>query len=148
MDPRHVRHRRLASGDASVPLRHGAGEDGFSVIQWVFMISLVMVLLAMVANVIALQYGGGAVRAAVDEGARVGAFLDGGRDQCEEHAMRVLRGDGGLLRGTLGDSLTVQCTPDGSVMRAIATGTFEWWLGGLPDVDFTIIGEAIIEEAP
>lgn len=112
------------------------------------MISLVMVLLALIANVIALQYGGGAVRAAVDEAARVGAFLGSGPDRCEEHAVRVLRGDGGLLRGTLGDGVSVNCAVVGEVMRATATGSFEWWLGGLPDVEYSIVGEAVIEVAP
>ena len=112
------------------------------------MIALVMVLLALVANVVALQYGGGAVRAAVDEGARVGAFLDSDAARCEAHATAVLRGDGGLLRGRLGDSITIDCEPVGDVMRATATGSFEWWLGGLPDVTFTIVAEATLELEP
>jgi hypothetical protein len=117
-------------------------------VQWAIMISLVMVFLAMITNVIAMQYGHGAIRAAVDEAARFGASLGNDTTLCEAKAEQVLRGPGGLLRGRLGDGVVVQCTESGGVMTATATGAFEWWAGGLPDVSFTLIGEAVVEEAP
>jgi len=112
------------------------------------LIAFTMVLLLMVANLVAMQYGQGAIRTAVDEGARHGAFLGNSELECEERATAVLRGDTGLLRGTLGDSIVLACAPDGTVMRATAVGTFDWWVGGLPPVTFTMIGEALIEVAP
>jgi hypothetical protein len=33
-------------------------------------------------------------------------------------------------------------------MRATASGSFEWWIGGLPDVDVEFVGEALIEPEP
>jgi hypothetical protein len=60
----------------------------------------------------------------------------------------MLRGDGGLLRGSLGDTITVDCAPVGALMRATASGSFEWWIGGLPDVDVEFVGEALIEPEP
>ena len=112
------------------------------------MISLAMVFLAMATNVIAMQYGHGAVRAAVDEAARYGASLGRDADGCEAKAEEILRGRGGLLRGRLGDGVVVRCSQSGGVMTATATGSFEWWAGGLPDVSFTLVGEAAVEEAP
>jgi hypothetical protein len=112
------------------------------------MISFTLVLLLGLVNLVAMQYGQGAIRTAVDEGARYGAFLGNSRDECESRAEDVLRGDSGLLRGTLGDTIVVQCEVDGELMRATATGTFDWWIGGLPSIDVRMIGEAVIEVAP
>ena len=112
------------------------------------MIALTLVLLLGVVNLVAMQYGQGAIRTAVDEAARFGAFLGSDELACEERAERVLHGDGGLLRGTLGDSIVVTCEIDGDVMRATATGTFDWWVGGLPSIGVVIVGEAVLEVAP
>lgn len=112
------------------------------------MVALTLVLLLGITNLVALQYGQGAIRTAVDEGARYGAFLGNGLAECEDRAETVLRGETGLLRGSIGDSIVVRCEVDGDLMRATATGTFEWWIGGLPDVDVNMVGEAVIEAAP
>ena len=112
------------------------------------MVALTLVLLLGVANLVAMQYGQGAIRTAVDEGARYGAFLGSSTIECEQRANSVLRGEHGLLRGTLGDSIVVRCEIDADVMKASATGTFDWWVGGLPAVQITMIGEAVIEAAP
>lgn len=116
--------------------------------QWAVMLALTIVLLLGVANLIAMQYGQGAIRTALDEGARYGAFLGNDWEDCEQRAENVLRGDSGLLRGTLGDSISVRCEAVGDLMQATATGSFDWWVGGLPAVDFTMVGEAVLEEAP
>jgi hypothetical protein len=123
----------------------GRAEDGFAAIQWVVMISFAMVLLLMIANVIAFQYGGGAIRAAVDEGARWGAALGRTADECAERADRILRGESGLLRGGLGESIVVTCGDAGGVMVARATGQFDWWVGGLPKIDIDIEGRSVVE---
>ncbi len=125
-----------------------AAEGGFSSVQWAVMLALTMVLLLGVVNLIAMQYGRGAVRTALDEGARYGAFLGNDWEDCERRAEMVLRGDTGLLRGTLGESIVVTCGVVGDVMQATAVGSFEWWVGGLPAVDFAMVGEAVLEEVP
>lgn len=112
------------------------------------MLALTMVLLLGLANLVAMQYGRGAIRTAVDEGARYGAFLGNGIDECVDRAEQVLRGDSGLLRGTMGDSISVACELDADVMRATATGTFDWWVGGLPPIDVQLVGEAVVEAGP
>jgi hypothetical protein len=111
------------------------------------MVSIAMVLLVLIANLIAFQYGAGAIRAAVDDGARWGSALGRGVEDCEVRAKDVLRGDSGLLRGGLGDSIAVACTSDGAVMAARATGRFEWWVGGLAGVDIDIEGRSVVEQS-
>lgn len=109
------------------------------------MVFIAMALLILVTNVIAFQYASGAVRTAVDEAARLGARLDGTVGQCEAHAAEVLRGPGGLLKGTMGDTIEFDCTIEGSVMVATASGQFEWWIGGVPSIDVDIQGRSVIE---
>ncbi|NND01602.1 MAG: hypothetical protein HKN91_02345 [Acidimicrobiia bacterium] len=109
------------------------------------MVLLAMALLILLTNVIAFQYGYGAVRTAVDEASRLGARLDGTIEQCEDHAEQVLRGRGGLLRGTMGDDIEFDCTVDGAAMVATATGQFEWWFGGAPSINLSIEGRSVIE---
>jgi len=106
---------------------------------------LAMTLLILLTNVIAIQYGYGAVRTAVDEASRLGARLDGTIEECEAHAEQVLRGRGGLLRGTMGDSIEFNCSVDGAVMVATATGEFEWWIGGVPSINLNVEGRSVIE---
>jgi hypothetical protein len=109
------------------------------------MVMIAMALLIMVTNAVAIQYAMGAVRTAVDEAARTGARLEGTPAECEEHAWNVLRGRGGLLRGTMGDSIVISCAAVGPVMVASATGEFEWWFGGAPGVVVDIVGRSVIE---
>jgi hypothetical protein len=109
------------------------------------MVIIAMALLIMVTNAVAIQYAMGAVRTAVDEAARTGARLAGTPADCAEHGTDVLRGRGGLLRGTMGDSIVISCAVDGPVMVASATGELEWWFGGVPAVSVDIIGRSVIE---
>lgn len=114
-------------------------------IQWVAMVFLAMALLILLTNVIAIQYASGAVRTAVDEAARLGARLDGTIAECQSHGTDVLRGSSGLLQGTMGDSIQINCEIQGAEMVAIATGQFEWWIGGVPPIDVDIQGRSVIE---
>ena len=104
-----------------------------------------MTLLILVSNAVAIQYASGAVRTAVDEAARLGARLDGSPAECVDHAEEVLRGRGGLLRGTMGDGIEISCAVAGSVMVATATGEFEWWFGGAPSISVEIEGRSVVE---
>lgn len=111
------------------------------------MVFIAMALLIMVSNAVAIQYASGAVRTAVDEAARLGARLDGTIQECEDHGDEVLRGRGGLLRGIMGESIIIECTIDGAVMIATASGEFDWWFGGLPPISVDIVGRSVIEPA-
>jgi len=109
------------------------------------MVLLAMALLILLTNVIAFQYGLGAVRTAVDEAARLGARRDGAIAEGESHAEQVLRGRGGLLRGTMGDDVQFNCAIEGATMVATATGEFEWWFGGVPSISLNVEGRSVIE---
>lgn len=122
------------------------GEGGFTSLQFAVVAFFSMVVFAAVLNLVAMQYQRGAVRFAVDEGARHGATAGFTEGDCEMLAEQILRNPGsGLLRGELGDTVTVQCAPEGTEMVATASGSSRWWFGRLPDIPFTIIGRAVIE---
>lgn len=126
--------------------RKQAAEEGFTSLQFAVMAFFTMVAFAAVVNLVAMQYQRGAVRIAVDEGARHGAAAGHTAADCEELAARIINADGeGLLRGALGSGIVIQCQEVGGSMEATATGVSEWWMGGLPDLPFTITGRAVIE---
>ena len=123
-------------------------DDGFSTPQWVLMIAFAMLFLMMILNLVAIQYGLGALQTAVDEAARTGSVLDGSIGQCVSQGNRALRGDSGLLSGRMGEGVTVTCAIAGNQMVATASGSFDWWVQGLPDFDFNVDGRSVLEPAP
>ena len=77
---------------------------------------------------------------------RHGAAASHTEEDCETLANSILRGDdSGLLRGRLGEDIDVDCGIDGPEMVAIATGWSRWWIGGLPDLGFELVGRAVLE---
>lgn len=125
----------------------GLGEEaGFTSLQFAVMAFFTMVVFATVVNAVAVQYQLGAVRLAVDAGARHGGAATMSTGDCEHRGGYILHGDdSGLLRGTLGQSIEIRCEVVGAEMVATATGSSRWWMGGLPDVEFTIVGRAVLE---
>jgi len=129
-----------------VNVTHLEGEAGFTSLQFVAMAFFTMLVFAAVVNLVAIQYQRGAVRLAVDEGARHGAAVSHAESDCERLAHFILRGDGsGLLRGTLGEDIEIKCEVTGDEMVATAGGSSMWWIGGLPAMDFAIEGRAVLE---
>jgi hypothetical protein len=130
----------------------GEDESGFTSLQFAVMAFFTMVVFAAVVNLVAMQYQLGAVRVATDEGARHGAAAGHSEADCELLADSILRGDeSGLLRGQLGEGIDVDCAVSGPEMVATAVGASRWWIGGLPDLSFTVEGRAVLEtfsEAP
>jgi hypothetical protein len=125
---------------------HAEGEEGFTSLQFAVMAFLTMVVFATVVNVVAVQYQLGAVRLAVDAGARHGGAAAGSASDCEQLAGSILHGrESGLLRGTLGRGIDIKCEVVGPEMVAIASGSSQWWMGGLSDVEFAIEGRAVLE---
>lgn len=121
-------------------------ESGFTSLQFAVMAFFTMLVFAGVVNLVAMQYQLGAVRVAIDEGARHGAAASHSEDDCELLADSILRGEeSGLLRGQLGEGINVQCAVTGREMVATAVGASRWWIGGLPDLSFTVEGRAVLE---
>lgn len=121
-------------------------ESGFTSLQFAVMAFFTMLVFAGVVNLVAVQYQLGAVRVAIDEAARHGAAASHTEEDCETLANSILRGDdSGLLRGRLGEDIDVGCGIDGPEMVATATGWSRWWIGGLPDLGFKVVGRAVLE---
>jgi hypothetical protein len=99
--------------------------DGFTTIQYVTATALSLVLLVLVANLLVDVYARGAIRDALDEGVRTGAPAGRTAADCEAKAREVLDG---LLRGPVGDDVTVTCTRVGAAMTAHAEGALASWL--------------------
>ncbi len=121
-------------------------ESGFTSLQFAVMAFFAMLVFAAAVNLVAMQYQLGAVRVAVDEGARRGASAGHSEVDCERWADSILRADeSGLLRGALGSGIELTCATFGQDMVATAIGSSEWWIGGLTDIDFAVQGRAVIE---
>ena len=72
-------------------LRSRRNERGFTSIEWLVAVAFSMIVMVVIINLIAVQYGRGVIRAAADEGARSGARVD--IDQiraCQEREQNVL----------------------------------------------------------
>lgn len=125
---------------------HFEGEAGFTSLQFAVMAFFTMVIFAAVVNLVAMQYQRGSVRVALDEGARLGASAAHSEGDCERVADAILRGDdSGLLRGTLGEGIEINCEIIGGEMVATAVGSSAWWIGGLSDLEFAMEGHAVVE---
>ena len=121
-------------------------ESGFTSLQFAVMAFFTMLVFAGVVNLVAMQYQLGAVRVAIDEGARHGAAASHTEEDCEALANLILRdSESGLLRGRLGEGLDIDCEIDGTEMVATAAGSSRWWIGGLPDLGFKVVGRAVAE---
>jgi hypothetical protein len=116
------------------------GERGFGSIQFALASALALVLFVLLANLVVVQYGKGAVRSALEQGARAGTIT--GTAGCEETALDVVNV---LLAGRMSDSLAVECTVDAEGVVASATVTFEAWTPLTPDFGFSLSSRAVVE---
>lgn len=123
----------------------GDRAEGSVTIQFVWAVGLTLVLLTVVANLVAFQYGRGVVRAALDEAVRAGSRATATEATCTERAAAALRD---LLGGAMGDEVTVACADRGDRVVADATATFRGWLPLVPDWTFTAGATAVKERDP
>ena len=105
---------------------------------------LALVLFLAFANLVVVQYGRGALRSALDQGARAGS-LTGSALQCESTASDVLDQ---LLGGRMSDGVVLRCEPAGGLMVASGSAVFESWTPLAPDFSFSMTSEALVEPAP
>lgn len=114
-----------------------------------FVVAAGMALVAFVslANLVTITFTRGAVRAAVEEGARAGARADDPVAACEDRARAVL---GGLLGPSVGAAVVIRCVVDGSPpsVRAHADAPLVPWWPGLPALDFSTDASSAREELP
>lgn len=117
-----------------------ADDRGFSSLQFLLGSALAFLIFVALVNLVVVQYGKGAIRAALEQGARAGSV--GGVIACENTANAV-RAD--LLGGRMSDDLVVSCTVEGSVVEASASVTFESWTPFAPDFSFSLTTQAVVE---
>lgn len=127
MDP-HLVDRRLS-------------ERGVTSVQFLLAGALSLVLFLVFANLVVVQYGRGAIRSALDQGARVGA-VTGVLEGCERRVEAVL---GQILGGDMGESTEVACTIHGDLVVAHGSAVFPSWTPFTPDFVVDLSAQATLE---
>lgn len=117
------------------------GDRGISSVQFLLAAALSLVLFLALANLVVVQYGRGAMRSALDQGARAGAIARS-EHVCESVAKDVLAQ---LLGGRMGESVSLHCVVDDGLMAASATARFESWTPMSADFRVAVSGEAALE---
>jgi len=116
-------------------------ERGVTSVQFLLSAGLGLILFLALANLVVVQYGRGAVRSALEQGARSGA-LSGSSSECLQRVEDVLDQ---LLGGRMSRSVQMECVEESGVMRATATGVFDGWTLASPDFPFELTSEAVAE---
>ncbi|HZD24208.1 MAG TPA: hypothetical protein VE569_12530 [Acidimicrobiia bacterium] len=115
-------------------------DRGVSSVQFVLASALAFLLFLALANLVVVQYGKGAVRSALEQGARAGSV--GGVVACEDTARLVIAD---LLGGRMSDDLELWCGLEGGAVVAQAVATFESWTPFAPDFSFSMTSRAVAE---
>jgi hypothetical protein len=116
-------------------------ERGFTSLQFLVASSLALVVFAVVANSVVVQYSRGAMRSALDQGARAGSIA-GTEEACEDRVSQVL---GELLGGSVGETVAFDCLVAGPVMRATGELVVGSWTPFTPEFDVSLVAEASLE---
>ncbi|HUG09081.1 MAG TPA: hypothetical protein VMP13_09345 [Acidimicrobiia bacterium] len=124
----------------SRPTHRRIADRGVSSVQFVLASAFALILFLALANLVVVQYGKGAVRSALEQGARAGST--GGVAACED-TVRLVMDD--LLGGRMSDGLVSDCAmSDGSIV-ASASAVFESWTPLTPDFTFSLSSSAVVE---
>jgi hypothetical protein len=105
-------------------------------------VALSMLFLAAILNLVAIQYAQGVVRAALDEGVRVGSAARASEGECLDGIRRVM---GDLLSGPLGTDVEFACSVIAGHMVAAASAEFDGWFPGMPAIQFSTDVRAVKE---
>lgn len=116
-------------------------DKGISSVQFLLASGLALVLFVAFINIVAIQYGRGALRSALEQGTRSGA-LTGSVEMCVDKGVDVA---GQLLGGRMSDDLVVTCAVAGGSMVANASVTFESWSPFMADVPIEMSARAVVE---
>lgn len=115
-------------------------EYGVSSVQFVLASALALILFLALANLVVVQYGKGAIRSALEQGARAGTTS--GVAACEERAHQVVDD---LLGGRMSDEVVLSCSSSEGSVAAAASVVFESWTPLTPDFSFSLSSTAVIE---
>jgi hypothetical protein len=119
-------------------------DRGVTSIQFLLASALGLLLFFTMANLVVVQYGRGAVRSALDQGARVGA-ITGTAGACEAKVAEVLDQ---LLAGTMGEGVSSRCTVGSATVEARAEAIFPSWTPMVGDFVIDIRARAALESLP
>jgi hypothetical protein len=119
----------------------GLKERGVTSVQFLLAGALSLVLFLIFANVIVVQYGRGAFRSALDQGARVGA-VTGALTGCEMRVEAVLDQ---ILGGAMGDSVQIECEVFGDLVVAHGSAVFPSWTPFTSDFVIDLRAQATLE---
>ena len=103
-----------------------------------------MLLFLALANLVVVQYGRGALRSALDQGARAGA-VSSSEDECRQRIEGVLSQ---LLGGRMGDSVMTSCAVGADVVTAAAQAVFVSWTPFTADFVIEMTAQATRELPP
>lgn len=126
--------------DSRTVARRLGDDRGVSSVQFVLASGLALLLFLVLANLVVVQYGRGAVRSALEQGARAGTAA--GSSACEEIAAQVVAD---LLGGRMSDGLVLRCSQVGATVEASASVAFESWTPLTPDFAFSLTARAVAE---
>lgn len=115
-------------------------DRGVSSVQFVLASALALVLFLALANLVVVQYGRGAVRSALEQGARAGSTS--GTAACEATARQVIAD---LMGGRMSDGLVLDCVVEGGAVVSSASVSFDSWTPLTPDFAFELTATAVVE---
>jgi len=131
----------MDQGAADRGLSDRSLDRGVSSVQFLLASALSLIVFLAFANLVAVQYGRGAIRSALDQGARSGAVV-GSTQLCEATARDILSQ---LLGGLMGDSVSVVCQIHDGLMTASGSAVFESWTPLSGDFEISVSGGAAME---
>ncbi len=103
-----------------------------------------MLLFLALANLVVVQYGRGALRSALDQGARAGA-VSSSEEECRQRIEGVLSQ---LLGGRMGDSVMTSCAVGTGTVTASAQAVFVSWTPFTADFVIEMTAQATRELPP
>ena len=119
-------------------------DRGVSSVQFLLASALALLMFVAFANLVAVQYGRGALRSALEQGVRAGAITSSASD-CQAVSMDVI---GQLLGGRMSDDVVVRCAVSGGLMTGSASVVFESWSPLTPDFPVSMTADAVVEGGP
>jgi hypothetical protein len=128
----------------SFPADRGLTDRGVSSVQFLLASGLGLLVFLAMANLVVAQYGRGALRSALDQGARAGAISSSPED-CVDRIEGVLSQ---LLGGRMGDSVVAGCVVGPGVVTASGRAVFDSWTPFATDFVVEMVAQATREMPP
>jgi hypothetical protein len=119
-------------------------DRGVTSVQFLLASGLGLLLFLAFANLVVVQYGRGALRSALDQGARVGA-VSASAAECQARIADVVSQ---LLGGRMGDGVVATCEVGPAVVTASGRAVFVAWTPFATDFAFEMTAQATREMPP